>query len=296
MKAVITAVLLLAAPAAAQQDLSKVEIRTENIAPGVDVLFGAGGNIGVSSGVDGVFIIDDQFSPLTAKIQAAIAKLSPKPVRFVFNTHWHGDHTGGNENFGTAGAVIVAHDNVRQRMSTDQFIAAFKSTVKASPAIALPVVTFADGVTFHLNGETIKVVHVPPAHTDGDSIVRFEKANAIHMGDNYFASSYPYIDLSSGGSVLGVIAAADTALTMGDAKTRYIPGHGPLTGREELKAYRAMISEIVAKVQTGIKAGQSLDAIKAAKPTAAYDAKWGGGFINPDNFVTIVHMSLTAAK
>ena len=296
MKAALLVALALAAPAVAQQDFSKVEVKAENIAPGVDVLFGAGGNIGVSSGADGVFIIDDQYAPLTPKIQAAIAKLSPKPVRFVMNTHWHGDHSGGNENFGAAGAVIVAHDNVRLRMSTDQFIAAFKSTVKASPPIALPVVTFGDGVTFHLNGETIRAVHVAPAHTDGDSIVRFENANVIHMGDTYFASGYPYIDLSSGGSVLGVIAAVDKGLAMGDAKTRYIPGHGPLTGPNELRAYRAMLSTIVANVSAGIKAGKSLDAIKDSKPTAAYDAKWGGGFINPDNFVTIVHMSLSAKR
>ncbi len=296
MKRLVLALAALAAPAFAQDDYSKVEIRTENIAPGLDVLFGAGGNIGVSSGPDGVFIIDDQFAPLTPKIQAAVAKLSPKPIRFVFNTHWHGDHTGGNENFGNAGAVIVAQDNVRLRMSTDQFIAAFKSTVKASPAIALPVVTFADGVTFHLNGETIRALHVAPAHTDGDSFVIFTKANAIHMGDTYFSGGYPFFDISSGGSILGVIAACDKALALGNANTRYIAGHGPTTGPAELREYRAMISAVVANVRAGIKAGKSLEAIQASKPTAAYDAKWGGGFMKPAQFVELVHISLTGKK
>ena len=294
--AILALALTLAAPALAQQDYSKVEIRTESLAPGLAVLFGAGGNIGVLAGPDGAFIIDDQFAPLTPKIQAAVAKLTDKPIRFVVNTHWHGDHTGGNENLGAAGAVIVAHDNVRLRMSTEQFIGAMNQKVPASPAIALPVVTFADGVTFHLNGETVRMVHVAPAHTDGDSFVKFEKANVIHMGDTFFASGYPFVDLSSGGSVPGVIAAADKALAMGDATTRYIPGHGPMASRADLAAYRAMLVDIVGKVRAAVKAGKSLEAVKAMKPTAAYDAKWGTGFIKPEVFVATVYSSLTAKK
>lgn len=288
---------LLAAPVLAQgQDFSKVVIRTEQVAPGVHVLFGQGGNIGVSVGPDGAFLIDDQYAPLTPKILDAVKAIGPQPVRFVINTHWHGDHTGGNENLGNAGAVIVAHDNVRVRMSTEQFIGAMNTRVPPSPKAALPVVTFADAVTLHLNGQTIRAVHVAPAHTDGDTLVRFDEANVVHMGDIYFANGYPFVDLSSGGSVLGMIAAVDKGLALGDANTRYIPGHGPVTGRAELRAYRAMLADIVAKVQAGIRAGQSLEAILAAKPTAAYDAKWGGAFINPERFVRTVHASLTTKR
>lgn len=288
---------LLAAPVLAQgQDFSKVVIRTEQVAPGVHVLFGAGGNIGVSVGPDGAFLIDDQYAPLTPKILDAVKAIGPQPVRFVLNTHWHGDHSGGNENLGTAGAVIVAHDNVRVRMSTEQFIGAMNTRVPPSPKAALPVVTFADAVTLHLNGQTIRAVHVAPAHTDGDTLVRFDEANVVHMGDIYFANGYPFIDLSSGGSVLGMIAAIDKGLSLGDANTRYIPGHGPVTGRTELRAYRAMLADVVGKVQAGIRAGQSLDAILAAKPSAAYDAKWGGAFINAERFVRTVHASLTAKR
>ena len=293
----IGALAFAAAPVLAQgQDFSKVVIKTEQVAPGVHVLFGAGGNIGVSVGPDGAFLIDDQYAPLTPKILDAVKAIGPQPVRFVLNTHWHGDHSGGNENLGSTGAVIVAHDNVRVRMSTEQFIGAMNTKVPPSPKAALPVVTFADAVTLHLNGQTIRAVHVAPAHTDGDTLVRFEEANVVHMGDTYFASGYPFIDLSSGGSALGMIAAIDKGLALGDANTRYIPGHGPVTGRTELRAYRTMLADIVAKVQAGIRAGQSLDAILAAKPTAAYDAKWGGGFINAERIVRIVHASLTAKR
>ncbi len=209
----------VALPVAAQTNYDKVEITSETLAPGVHVLFGAGGNIGVSTGADATVIIDDQFAPLTPKIVAATAKLSPHPIKFVINTHWHGDHTGGNENLGKSGAIIVAQDNVRTRMASDQFIAAMKSTVKASPAIALPVVTFDSTTTLHLNGEDIRAIHVPPAHTDGDSIIVFTKANVIHMGDTFFAIGYPFVDLSSGGDVRGDVTAADKALALGNATT-----------------------------------------------------------------------------
>jgi cyclase len=287
----------LAGPVAAQApDYSKVEIRAEQVAPGVHVLFGAGGNIGVSTGADGTFIIDDQFAPLTAKIQAALAQLSNQPLRFVVNTHWHFDHTGGNENFGKAGALIVAHDNVRVRMSSEQFIAAIQQRFPASPAVALPVVTFDASTTFHINGDAIRAVHVAAAHTDGDALVHFTKANVIHMGDTYFSAGYPLVDLSSGGSLQGLLAAHDRALAMGNGMTRYIPGHGPVTGKTELAAYRAMVADIVGKVRAGIAARRSVDQIVASKPSAAYDAKFGTGFIKPDQFVRTVHASLTARR
>lgn len=287
------AAIAAATPLAAQQDFSKVEIRPEQVAPGVHVLFGAGGNIGVSTGADGTFIIDDQFAPLTEKIRAALAKLSDRPLRFVLNTHWHYDHTGGNENLGKTGALIVAHDNVRVRMSSEQFIASLNQKVPPSPAVALPVVTFDASTTFHINGDAIRAIHVPHAHTDGDALVHFTKANVIHMGDTYFASGYPFIDLSSGGSVAGLLAAIDKALALGNDTTRYIPGHGPVGDKAALLRYRAMIADVAAKVRAGIAAKRTVDQVVASKPSAAYDAEWGQSFMKPERFVRTLYASLS---
>lgn len=286
------AALAAAAPASAQQDLSKVEVKVEKIAPGVAVLFGGGGNIGLSYGADGNVLVDDQYAPMSAKILAAIATVDPDPVRFVVNTHWHGDHTGGNEALGGRGAVIVAHSNVRTRMSSEQFIATIGDKVPASPAAALPVVTFEDGVTLNLNGDTLHVVHVANAHTDGDLLVHWQKANVLHMGDTFFNKmSFPFIDLSSGGSIDGMIAAADKGLAWSDGATRIIPGHGPVGSRADLAAYRAMLADIRAKVAAGIAAKRTLAQIQASKPAAAYGMP--DGFIKPDQFVAFVHESLT---
>jgi glyoxylase-like metal-dependent hydrolase (beta-lactamase superfamily II) len=283
---------LLAAPAAAQQDLSKVEVRVEKIAPGVAVLFGAGGNIGLSYGEDGNIIVDDQYAPMSDRIVAAVATVDPDPIRFVVNTHWHGDHTGGNEAMGRRGAVILAHSNVRERMSSEQFIAALGSKVPASPEGALPVVTFEDGVALHLNGDTLHVVHVANAHTDGDSLVHWEKANVLHMGDTFFhKASFPFIDLSSGGSIDGLIAAVDKGLALSNGTTRIIPGHGPVASKAELAAYRAMLADVRARVAGGIAAKRSLAQIQASKPAARYGMP--AGFIKPDQFVAFVHESLT---
>ena len=287
--------LAAAAPASAQQDLSKVEIKVEKIAPGVAVLFGAGGNIGLSYGPDGNIIVDDQYEPMTDKILAAIATVDPDPVRFVVNTHWHGDHTGGNEAMGRRGAVIVAHTNVRTRMSSEQFIAALGSKVPASAGAALPVVTFEDGVALHLNGDTLHVVHVAHAHTDGDALVHWQKANVLHMGDTFFhKASFPFIDLSSGGSIDGLIAAADKGLAWSNGTTRIIPGHGPVASKAELAAYRAMLADVRAKVAAGIAAKRTLAQIQASKPAARYGMP--GGFIKPDQFVAFVHESLTKKR
>jgi glyoxylase-like metal-dependent hydrolase (beta-lactamase superfamily II) len=286
------ALAVLAAPAAAQQqDFSKVEVKVERIAPGVAVLFGAGGNIGLSYGEDGNIIVDDQFAPLTDKIAAAVATLDADPVRFVINTHWHFDHTGGNENFGKRGAVILAHDNVRARMSTEQFLAAMNMKVPPSPKEALPVVTFADGVTLHLNGDTLHVIHVANAHTDGDSLVHWQKANVLHMGDTFFhRASFPFVDLSSGGSIDGVIAAANRGLQIAGPSTRIIPGHGPVASRAELAAYRDMLVDIRSKVAAGIRAKRTLAQIQASAPAARYGMP--SGFIKPDQFVEAVFNSL----
>jgi glyoxylase-like metal-dependent hydrolase (beta-lactamase superfamily II) len=280
-------------PAAAQQqDFSAVEIKAEKVADGIYMLTGAGGNIGLSVGKSGTYVIDDQYAPLTDKILAAIRMITPDPVRFVVNTHWHGDHTGGNENLGKAGALLVAHENVRRRMSGEQFNATFNRSTPPSPEAALPVVTFTDAVTFHWNGDEIRVHHVPPAHTDGDSIVHFVKADVVHMGDLFFNGGYPYIDTSSGGKVDGVIAAAERALAEIGEKTRIIPGHGPLATRADLQAYRDVVKTLRDRIAKLKAAGKSRDEAIAAKPTADHDAKWGTGFMKGDTFTGIVYDSL----
>jgi glyoxylase-like metal-dependent hydrolase (beta-lactamase superfamily II) len=255
------------------------------------MLEGRGGNIGVSAGEDGVVLIDDQFAPLTDKIRAAVKSIADQPIRFVLNTHWHGDHTGGNESLGGAGAVIVAHDNVRKQMSVEHLRQG--RTIPAATEGALPVVTFTQSVTFHLNGEEIHAIHVPTAHTDGDSMVHFPKANVLHMGDVFFNGMYPFIDTSTGGSVDGVIAAVGVALKIVDGETKIIAGHGPLSDRAELLTYRDVLTKIRDAVAPLVEAGKSLEEVQAAKPTAEFDEVWGGGFINPETFVGIVYQSLS---
>ncbi len=226
------------------QDMSKVEIKPTQLSKTVWMMEGAGGNLGVSAGEDMTFVVDDQFAPLSEKITAAVGKLSSRPVQFILNTHSHFDHTGGNENFGKAGAVIVAHENVRKRLSAEQVIEALKMKLPPAPKAALPVVTFTNDISFHLNGEDIRIFHVPRAHTDGDAIVHFTGSDVIHMGDTYFNGLYPFIDYSSAGRVEGMIAAADKVLGMAGEKTKIIPGHGPLSNKAELKAYRDMLATI----------------------------------------------------
>ncbi len=274
------------------RDFSKVEITSRDLGGGVHALFGAGGNLGISVGEDGVFLIDDQFAPLTSKIKAAIAKLSDKPVKFLINTHWHFDHTGGNENFGKDGVVIVAHDNVRKLMNSDQMISFFNAQIPAAPAAALPVITFNDSTTFHLNGETIVVKHLPQGHTDGDSVVYFTKADVLHTGDLYFNGLYPFIDIEHGGSIDGMIANAGTIIEMSGPNTQIIPGHGPLSNKEEVAAFRDMLMGIRNKVEAEIEAGKTLDEVIAAKPSEAFDAVWGKGFLKPDAFVSLVFNDL----
>ena len=284
----IATLALAALPAAAQQDYSKVEIKTTKLGATTYMMEGAGGNLGLSIGDDAVFLIDDQFAPLSEKITAAIAKLTDKPVKFILNTHWHFDHTGGNENFGKAGAILVAHENVRHRMSTEQFIEFLKMTEKPSPKGALPVVTFAGSVTFHLNGDEMRAMHVPRAHTDGDAIVHFVNTNVIHMGDLYFNGMYPFIDTSSGGTIQGVIAGCDRGLAIANDQTKIIPGHGPLSNKTELKAYRDMLATVADRIGKLVSEGKTMEDIAAAKPTADLDDKWGKGFIKPEQFTQMV--------
>jgi cyclase len=289
----LVAALLASGPALAQdQDFSKVDVKNVPISGAVSMLQGSGGNIGVLVGADGVLLVDDEYAPLVPKILAAVKQLSPKPIRFVVNTHWHGDHTGGNAGMGTEGATIVAQDNVRKRLSTDQYNKVFKRATPASPAIALPVVTFAEGLTFHFDGEDVEVVHVVPAHTDGDSVLWFRKANVVHMGDNFFNGLYPFIDVGSGGSVDGMVTAVDSVLARIDDQTKVIPGHGPLGTKADLKKFRDMLATIRDRIKKDIAAGMTQDQVVASKPTAEFDAAWGGGFLKPEAFTTLVYGAL----
>ena len=285
--------ILISPSANAQEDqFAGVEITTQEVVPGIYMLVGAGGNIGVSAGADGVFMIDDQFAPLTDRITAAVAALSDRPIRFLINTHWHGDHTGGNENLGNQGVLIVAHDNVYERMSRDTEIAAFDLIVPAAPKAALPVITFNDNVTFRLNGEEIRAVHYRQSHTDGDSVIQFVNANVLHTGDIWFNGSYPFIDVSSGGSIDGVISSITALIDLADDDTRIIPGHGPLGDKQGMQGYLKMLEAVRDRMNKLIAAGKSLEQIIELRPNADYDDAMGKGFINPETFLQILYSDL----
>lgn len=291
--ALCVAVAWLAVPAFAQeQDFSTVQIETQRLADGLYMLIGSGGNIALSTGPDGSVLVDTQFAPLNAKIVAAVRAAGGGDVKYVINTHWHGDHTGGNEPLGKAGAVIIAHDNVLVRMSTEQFMAAFNNRVPPSPAAARPVVTFPSRTTFHLNGDAVNIVHVENAHTDGDSIVHFTNANVIHTGDTYMKDVYPFIDVSSNGSIDGFIASADAVISRSDANTKIIPGHGALANRADMQRFHDMLVKVRGNIQTLIDQGKTEDEVVAAKPTAEFDAAWGTGFMMPEQFTRFAYQSL----
>jgi len=251
------------------------------------------GNVAVSVGEDGVALVDDQFAPMTERIKTAVAELTDKPIRYVFNTHWHGDHTGSNQNFGKQGLVIVAHDNVRQRMSAEQFHLFFKARSPASPPEALPVITFSDTMTFYFNGDVIDVVHMPNAHTDGDSVLHFRNADVIHTGDVFINRGYPLIDIASDGSIQGQITATNRLLDMMGPDTIVIPGHGPLADKARVLAIRDMLVTARMSVAELISQGKTLDEIIAAKPLAELDPEWGQGFVRAKYFVRIIYQSET---
>lgn len=284
--------LVIANGLLANEHWESVEIKPIPVADSLFMLMGEGGNIGVSVGADGTFLIDDQYAPLSGKIIAAVKEISGDVPTFLINTHWHGDHTGGNENFGAAGSIIVAHENVRAALASDKTIALFDLHKPPSPKAALPLITFKQQMTFHLNGDTVELVHVANAHTDGDAYVHFKKANVIHAGDTFFNGLYPFIDTSSGGSMDGIIAAADILLGLSDDKTKIMPGHGPLADKVALQAYREMLATVRANIQALIDAGKNETEIVAAKPTAAFDAEWGNGFLAPDLWVKVVYSSM----
>ena len=274
----------------------EMEIKTIKLAENIYVLEGAGGNVAVFVWSEGVLLVDDKLAPASPKVKAAVAAISPHPIRFVVNTHWHRDHSGGNEALAGDGSVVVAHENVRRRMSVDGFIAVFDRQVPASPPKALPVVTFARDVTFHLGGEEISVVHVDPAHTDGDSFVLFRKANVLLMGDCYLNGSFPVVDFSNGGVFTGIIAAADTALGMVDAQARIVPGHGPVTGEQDLRLWREMLATIHDRVKKSVAAGRSLEQVKAERPTKEWDELFPRSFVTSDHVVEEAYRAVTSRR
>ncbi len=289
ISALITACSLLFVPLAWTNDhWDSVEVSVVPVTDGVYMLMGEGGNIGVSVGEDGTFIIDDQYAQMTDKISAALTEVSGTQPRFLVNTHWHGDHAGGNENFGEAGAVIVAHENVRAALLVEKSIPLFKMTKPPSPKAALPLITFKDQMSLHLNGDDLRLVHVPNAHTDGDAIVHFSQANVVHTGDVFFNGFYPFIDTHSGGSIAGMIAGSKAVLELADDNTKIMPGHGPLANKADLQAYHDMLVTAETNIRALKDAGKNLEQVVAAKPTAALDAEWADGFLNADTWVMIV--------
>ena len=251
------------------------------------------GNVGVSVGEDGAFIIDDQFAPMTGKIIAAVGELTDAPIRYVFNTHWHGDHTGSNANFGAMGYTIVAHDNVRARMEDHQYHLFFKAGTPPAPTEALPVLTYSDGMSFHINGDHMRVFHVPNAHTDGDSVFYFENDDVLHAGDVFINRGFPLIDIHSSGSIGGQIDAIDQMLEIAGPETIIIPGHGPLADEKRMMEIRDMLVDCRARVGALLERKMSLEEIIAAKPLADLEEQWGYSLVTADAFTTIIYQSET---
>jgi len=278
-----------AAQVYAQQDFSKVQMKATKVGGNVYMLEGAGGNIGVSAGADGILIVDDQFAPLADKIRTALKEINPGQLRFVLNTHYHGDHTGSNIVFGKE-ATIIAHDNVRARLAAEQTLMGTK--VPAAPKEALPVITYAQSVSIHFNGEEIRVIHFPNGHTDGDSVMFFHTSNVVHMGDHFFANRFPFVDLEHGGSVAGLTKNIGDIAARLPADSRIIPGHGPISTLDDLKRYHRMLIETTAIVRKETAAGKTLAQIKAAGLPDEWKT-WGTGFIKTDRWIETIFNSLS---
>ena len=291
---VFLAALGAAAPLAAQdRDFSKVEIKVEKVAGSVSMLTGAGGNIAVSVGEDGVVVVDDQFAPLVPKIEAAIKSITPKPVRFLLNTHWHGDHTGGNAAF-SKNATIIAHDNVRRRLAEGMPELAGRK-VDPAPPEALPVITFDSSLTVHLNGEDVRALHYARGHTDGDVVVFFPKSNVVHMGDDFVTYGFPFVDVASGGSVVGMVENVEKAMAQLPEDVKVIPGHGPLSTKADVKKFTEMLRDCIRRVADAKKAGKSIEDMKKENVLAKYE-DLGKGFIKTPDFIEQIAKELDGVK
>lgn len=292
------ALQLLASTAAWPGDAPPADpqIVVQPLRAGLHVVSGAGSNVAVWHGPDGTVLVDDGVDALAPQLLAAVEKIAPGPVRVVISTHWHPDHTGGNEHLAGSGSVLVAHDNVRARLSEPQTVAAYDLEVPAAPPAALPIVTFDDALSLHLNGDRLAALHVEAAHTDGDLLLWWEDANVVHVGDVYYSGMYPFIDLGSGGSLAGLVAALETVLSRADSRTIIIPGHGPVSNRAELAAYRDMLVATGRRVRELIGEGRNLDEVLAARPTAAYDATYGQGSMTVERFVGILYEDLAGRR
>jgi len=274
----------------AQSD--EVKIMATPITEQIYMITGKGGNIGVFIGEDGTFLIDDQFAPLTEKIVAAIKSVGGDFPKFLINTHYHGDHTGGNENLGQGGTLIFSHDNVRDRLSTGYSIVEFGMKQKAISREGLPVVTFSEDISFHLNGDSIHATHVPHSHTDGDSFIHFKAANVIHAGDLFFNGFYPFIDVSHGGSLKGMIKGVDKVLSLADDNTKIIPGHGPLGDKAQLASYHQMLKAAYERLRKLKAEGKTAQEAAAANPLADLEATWGDGIFKSDRWIEIIYSGI----
>lgn len=276
------------------QDENNVTIKTTKLTDSIYMLEGSGGNILVSVGEDGVFMVDDQFAPLTVKIKDAISKITDKPIKFVINTHWHPDHTGGNENLGEASAIIVSHDNVRKRLSTEQFSDFFKRSVPPLSEKGLPIITFSDNMTIYQNDDKIHIIHMDNGHTDGDSIVFFTKNNVIHVGDDFSDKAYPFIDISSGGTIDGLISSLKTISSRINDETKVVSGHTGISNKTKVDEYANMLTDVRNKTSQMITEGKTLEDIITLQPTSKYD-KIYYDYSNrtPEDFVTHIYQSLT---
>ena len=287
MRILICVILLFASLAVTAQNFDSVTIKTTKVAGSVYMLEGAGGNIGVLLGNDGVILVDDQFAPLSEKIKKAIASISNKPIRFVINTHFHGDHSDGNKVFGSEGSIIVAHENARKRLSTDYFYKTYKQEQKAMSIEGLPKITFAQSLNFNMNGETVQVIHIKNAHTDGDAAIYFKEANVLHAGDAFVRYGLPFIDDDGGGTIDGMINGAEQMLKMINDETKIIPGHGQISSKKDLQDYKNQLQTIRNRIAEGIKAGKTVDQIISSDPTKEFKTGYDKIF-----FVQSVYNSL----
>jgi cyclase len=301
----LTAALAIPLTVRAQdEDFSKVEMKVTKVSGNIYMLEGAGGNIGASVGEDGIVIVDDEFAPLAAKIAAALKNIgvTDKPVRFVINTHYHGDHTGGNANFAKDGSTLIAQDNVRKRLEAGGIAgngASVKFENKPAEKAALPIITFEHDVTVHLNGEDIRALHFPAGHTDGDAIIYFPKNNVVHMGDDFVRYGFPFIDVSAGGSVQGMIAACEKSIAQLPADVKIIPGHGALSNVDDVRVFVKMLKETSAAVQSGLNAHKSLDQMKKEKildPWSKFAGPADKVTENENVFTETLYNSLTNTK